>query len=267
MVVNGLLIVVLDVQGKISELKIEIKVLEKENENLRAKYLDALNAYKSAVREYDSVSAMYSDVYMEYKTYKQEAIAPPYIIISGRRAHIVWKSKGIREWTIPIDSYRERISKPKPKKYLILKDELGTVHRLIDFRPFVNTYFFSEVMPEVYKESGSDEEFIAEIWRMIKGLVIYTSEIKETPRWPIETLIEGGGDCEDVAILIASMIKAADAGYNVKLVYMNSKAPNRLAAPNHAVVYVEKEDFKAFIDGTSKVMNPFGDIKGWFFEI
>jgi hypothetical protein len=44
-----------------------------------------------------------------------------------------------------------------------------------------------------------------------------TTSFDEYPRFPIETLVEGGGDCEDTSILMASMLRAMNQ--SVALVY------------------------------------------------
>jgi hypothetical protein len=51
--------------------------------------------------------------------------------------------------------------------------------------------------------------------------------LNEYPRFPVETLVDGGGDCEDTGILMASMLDAM--GYNVSLIFL----------PDHLAVGVE----------------------------
>jgi hypothetical protein len=254
-----------ELRDEYDSLESELRFWTQQNEDLRSDYLNLVERYSSLVGDYRTLSSEYTRI---YRKHDEEAVSPPYTLVSGREVHMVWKdSKGeLMEWVIPMDSYRQQISQDKPREYLRLKDGSGKVYMVMDFRPFIDTYFFSEVIPDLYEDTG-DEGFVREVWHLATSLTVYTSEIRETPRWPIETLVEGGGDCEDVAILIASMLKAADAGYRVKLLYINFDDPTHLGDPNHVIVYVEKGDFKAFIDGTSDVMDPYDNPKGWSVEV
>jgi predicted nucleic acid-binding Zn ribbon protein len=61
----------------------------------------------------------------------------------------------------------------------------------------------------------------------------YTSDLVTTgydeyPRYPIETLVDNGGDCEDTAILMASLLSAMDYGV-VLLVFLGPGVPAHCA--------------------------------------
>ena len=65
----------------------------------------------------------------------------------------------------------------------------------------------------------------------------YTSDLLTTgydeyPRYPIETLVDNGGDCEDTAILMASLLRAM--GYGVVLLIF----PGTPGNPGHCAVGV-----------------------------
>lgn len=45
-----------------------------------------------------------------------------------------------------------------------------------------------------------------------------TTEYDEYPRYPVETIVDGGGDCEDTAILFSSIIRGM--GYNTVLLLL-----------------------------------------------
>jgi len=155
-------------------------------------------------------------------------------------------------------------------QYIDLRDnETGEIHRIVDFRPFVDEQPFTKVISDLYYGLADDEDFVHEVWYVVTQLTTYHSEIEETPRFPLETLIGGGGDCEDMAILIASMLKAAPANYAVKLVYMDSDNPTDAKDVNHVIVWVETPSgYKTFLDGTSKtVMSPFTLVDGWYLEV
>lgn len=54
----------------------------------------------------------------------------------------------------------------------------------------------------------------------------FTENVGEFPKFPVETLVEGGGDCEDSAILAAAILKAM--GYDVILIDIESN-PRHMA--------------------------------------
>ncbi|MDI6819695.1 MAG: hypothetical protein QMC89_02160 [Candidatus Hodarchaeaceae archaeon] len=155
-------------------------------------------------------------------------------------------------------------------QYINLTDnETGENHLVIDFRPFVINNF-AEVISNLYHDLGSsDKALVYEIWYIVTQLTTYHSEIKETPRFPLETLIGGGGDCEDLAILIASMLKGVPANYTIKLVYMDADNPTDPKDVNHVIVWVETPSgYKTFVDGTSHTdMCPFTEVIGWYFDV
>ncbi|MDV0441888.1 transglutaminase-like domain-containing protein [Methanorbis furvi] len=57
-----------------------------------------------------------------------------------------------------------------------------------------------------YSEKETIENFIAFVQSLPYTSDSETTEIEEYPRYPLETLVDKGGDCEDVAILIASVL-------------------------------------------------------------
>ena len=103
---------------------------------------------------------------------------------------------------------------------------------------------------------------------MVTQLNTYSEDIEDTPRLPYETLLEGGGDCEDLAILTASILKAVNPEWNVSLVYMDLDNPTDLKDLNHVTVYVETNEISTFVEPTSKTqMDPFGTVDGYYLEI
>jgi len=71
---------------------------------------------------------------------------------------------------------------------------------------------------------GADEVRFA--LAFVQGAVRYEREETEYPRYPVETLAEGVGDCEDFAILAAAVLKCM--GYDVALLFV----------PNHCALGV-----------------------------
>jgi Predicted periplasmic protein len=87
-------------------------------------------------------------------------------------------------------------------------------------------------MIEGFKEQGrrnnfSDDQIVLNVIAFVQSLP-YTSDsvttgYDEYPRYPIETLVDGGGDCEDSSILAAALL--SEMGYGTVLIGL----PNHMA--------------------------------------
>lgn len=154
------------------------------------------------------------------------------------------------------------------KQYIELDNSRGRDFVVMDFRPYVDESNFKNVMRDMYNDYSNDEDFIYDLWYMIAQLTTYSTEIEETPKYPLETLLSGGGDCEDTSILMASLLKAVPRNWDVELVYLDADNPEDPREVNHVVVYVNTGSESFFIETTSDVeMNPYEEIEGWYFEI
>ncbi|GAI39841.1 unnamed protein product [marine sediment metagenome] len=111
--------------------------------------------------------------------------------------------------------------------------------------------------------------FAKEVFNLVTQLTVYSEDIGEVPRWPTETLTEAGGDCEDLAILFASLLKAAPYPYKLGLVYMDANNPEDPVNPNHVIVWVEADDWKLSVDCTSaQGWNYYEEgVGGWYYEL
>jgi len=207
----------------------------------------------------------------------QGAVLPPYTRIENRTVYFVFKTSDqtLHYWSVSIETLENTIVQGnryrESMQYVNLSDnETGENYRVVDLRPFIVENNFSIVILDLYHELGNnDEALVHEVWYVVTQLTMYHSQIMETPRFPLETFIGGGGDCEDMAILIASMLKAAPADYVVKLVYMDADNPTDAQGVNHATVWVETPSgYKTFVEGTSHTeMCPFTQVDGWYFEV
>ena len=144
----------------------------------------------------------------------------------------------------------------------------GQKYTVLDFRPFVDTGTFRQIIPSLYDELGDDDRFIHEIWYIVSQMTTYSKDIEETPKYPLETFLSGGGDCEDTAILVASMLKAVPRTWTVSLVYMDANDPVRPSDINHVIVAVDTGEKKYFIETTSKSeMNPYTSVTGYYLTV
>ena len=179
-------------------------------------------------------------------------------------------------WTIPFSSLEASINLgflaremyPQTSlSYIDLRSEEKTV-RVMDFSEFIIPKSFGEFSKKLYYEKDGDYEFIHEIWYFITQMTAYSTEIEETPKYPLETLFSGGGDCEDLSILFASVIKAAPPDWDVSLIYMDANNPEDPKEANHVIVQIKTDKETYLIDATStSVMDPFEKISGWELEL
>lgn len=229
-----------------------------------------MNDYNQLQNSYTELKVNYDVLHADYETLRNEAILPPYTLISGRNVTWAFKlSNGeLHRLHMPIDYYRDEISLEKPKEYLYLEDYHGQTWKVMDFRPFIGYGAFDTFVPELYNQIGDDEQFIYEIWNIVAQLTTYSLEITETPRWPLETLTEGGGDCEDTAILVASLLQEIPH-FTVELVYIDADHPLDPHTFNHVIVWVDTGTYQTYIETTSKTnMNPYpSGVHGWGFEV
>lgn len=86
-----------------------------------------------------------------------------------------------------------------------------------------------------YNERETIENFIAFVQSLPYTIDQETTGIEEYPRYPLETIVDKGGDCEDVAILIASVLH--EMGHGTVL----------LKLPQHMAVGIAGNDM---FDGT-----------------
>lgn len=77
----------------------------------------------------------------------------------------------------------------------------------------------------------------------------------------------GGGDCEDSAILLASLLYSMPVDLGVKFWYMDSNNPTNPEDINHVILSVEKGNESLFLETTSNIMTPYNRVNGFSEEI
>lgn len=127
---------------------------------------------------------------------------------------------------------------------------------------------FQNMAQSFYTRYSDDESRIKEVWNMVTQLNRYTSEVIETPRLPLETLLLGGGDCEDLAILSASILKEMSPAWKVNLVYMDCANEINPEILNHVTVHVDTGTYKTFVECTQgNIMSPWEQVNGFYLEV
>lgn len=74
---------------------------------------------------------------------------------------------------------------------------------------------------QIGKPYGTYEE-VEFVLSFVQQAMTYVKEEEEYPRYPVESLVDGGGDCEDYSILGASILKLM--GYDVALLFLPGHA-------------------------------------------
>jgi PKD repeat protein len=85
------------------------------------------------------------------------------------------------------------------------------------------------------RAAGREEAFVEWTLSFVQGAVRYEEDppSKEWPLYPIETLYDGAGDCEDTAILFVSLLRARGMASNLATVDTDGDG-----FPDHVLVFV-----------------------------
>jgi len=149
----------------------------------------------------------------------------------------VWEY-GFNEWTWELDinqtayDYYKALPRPPTRNYSIY-----ATHPSDD--KYINNLI------EKIRQAGENNGYSE--WEIISMAVAFvqsldytndneTTGFDEYPRYPLETLVDGGGDCEDTAILAASLINSM--GYGVVLLRIDDLPGNK----SHMAVGVKCSD-------------------------
>jgi len=143
---------------------------------------------------------------------------------------------------------------------------LGGQSNRLDCEPYVEPDNFKTIADDFYSSYPDDASRIKEVWNMVTQLCPYTNETTaSTPRLPVETLLFGGGDCKDLAILTASILREMSSSWKVEFVYMDADNPTSYKTINHVSVFVDTGTYKTFVESTEKeIMNPYQSVKGFY---
>lgn len=117
---------------------------------------------------------------------------------------------------------RERITEAHSKKY---------------FKTFMTPYdetvkaMAAQLQQMAYEDNLGEKETILLVTRMVQEIPYVTDEkafgVSQYVQYPSETLVYNEGDCEDTAILAASILQ--EMGYDVRLAYVDTDKEDHLA--------------------------------------
>ena len=98
------------------------------------------------------------------------------------------------------------------------------------------------------RENFSDLELVNFVLALVQSLT-YRTEIGEYPIYPIETIVEKGGDCEDLAILTATFYYTL--GFKVALLRLPKHMAVGIAVDDASGTYVEHDGKKYYYGETT----------------
>lgn len=259
-------------QMELSQKTSELTQRNSELTSLRNQYNGLQSSYEELYDEYDELLVEYTDTQLKYNDALEElgqSLQVPYTAISGRE--ITWAfgllDGSTQKWTLDVDTYRYWIERPEPTDTVTLSTDTGPVV-MVDFTKYVYPETFEDVVTSLYERSDDEWEFAEEAFNIVAQLTVYSEDIGEDPRWPLETFTEGGGDCEDLAILYATLLKAAPYPYEVELVYMDADNPTDPEDVNHVIVKISTDDWAMFAECTSNQgWGYYERVVGWYYEL
>ncbi|MDV0446572.1 hypothetical protein MsAg5_04170 [Methanosarcinaceae archaeon Ag5] len=149
--------------------------------------------------------------------------------------------------SVPIDMYNDYRNKSHTRgdysQYAVSPDDRAVLGQIVDS-------FKQQGALYNYSEDQVVENMIAFIQAMPYTSDSVTTGFDEYPRYPIETLVDGGGDCEDSSILAAALLN--EMGYDTALLgFDNHMALGVAGIDNAAGTYFERNGKYYYVETTS----------------
>ena len=125
-----------------------------------------------------------------------------------------------------------------------------------DLSPFV-VGSMPSAMNDLRANVPTDDEFIFEVWWIVSQFHVTSFEMQDTPKKPLDTFAKGEGDNEDLAILMADMIKSSNVGktWDVSFIYFDSDNPSTISKINHVAILVDNSQNVWLIEPTAKTID------------
>ena len=247
----------------------EMKAFEEQKKQILEKELDEQQKKIEDAKFLQSLEDM-----LNQQNQKIEPKKPQTVIKNEQINWKIYDSKGNEyNWTMPISTYESLVASSPNLESLYFEMPDGSSVEVVDHTKFVRQSF-TNVIDDIYKNSNSDTDFIYEIWHITSQLTTYSEDIGEYPRYALETLSRGGGDCEDTAILIADMLRSSKhtTGWTIQLLYFDSDNPQRPQVVNHVAVSIDTGKNSFIVESTAKddlTMNKWAGVKvfGWRYDV
>lgn len=224
------------------------------------------------------------------KSRTEYAVNPPYVVADGRKFKISYTTleDEAQFYQIGSQAFESQIRVGSYMRDLSIKQldllgwdsiinrfdnnakliEVGDFGRYYQYSPYVIPDNFVTIAEDIHLMYSDDRRRLRGAWNFVTQINTYTKEIQETPRLPLETLLNAGGDCEDSCILLASVIEAMPNNWTTKFVYMDLDNPSNPQNINHLALLVDMGELAGTVETTSaQEMFPFNDLRGFPVEV
>lgn len=199
-----------------------------------------------------------------------------------KEADIQWEFYDSKDnhylWVLPISAYEDAVVESRARSTfmgldpLYLDTDKGETIPTVSLDGFVRGSF-SNVIHDVYDNSYDDADFVWEVWHIVSQLTVYDEDIyaHSEGRYATETFSRGGGDCEDLAILIADMLVSSEhtSDWTIQYVYMDADNPEDPQTVNHVMLFVDDGERTYLIEATGKPSWDYypDGVRGWFIDV
>lgn len=235
-------------QSTVGGLQADLAVLDAEFNALTDEHEELLQQLHMLQGEYDSLSTDYETLVGEHGTLRdqyQQLTSEYESLLSDYEA--AFGGLGFSPSSIPViektytwtwEGVERTVAVKVPEalyNYYSGKERFTTTdYRGYVLHPYDDAYvevLVREFVVFQVEEGLTDEERLSLMISFVQNMEYISDPSSagqgEYPKYPAETLVDGGGDCEDTSILMASLLESM--GYNVSL----------LLLPNHMAVGVE----------------------------
>ena len=218
------------------------------------KYLDSNGYCTSALSSYTD----YSDNKITWNIY------------DSKGNNYVWEIDGETYDDMIINGHDLSISNSKKPLYLIT--DYGNEISTFRYDGFVYGAF-EVIIDDIYNNSDSNSDFIWEVWYIVSQMTVYDLDVDEESdgRYALETLVRQGGDCEDLVILIAEMLKSSShtKDWDFQYVYLDSDNPKNPQTVNHVILSVYDGEYNHYIEATGEPSWDYypNGVSGWRFDV
>ncbi len=219
-----------DLTGEFNALTDEHEALNQQLQSLQDEHTELVGDQEELMSDYEALTEQYEQLQSEYESLLSDYeaafggldISPESIPVLEKQ--YTWEWDGVERSitvTVPEQMYdyyseKERYQTTDYRGYIL--------HPLDDAYVEALVYEFNIIqVDEGLSTENKTDLVISFIQNLEYALDIETKAKTEYPRFPVETLVDGGGDCEDTGILMASLL--GSMGYNVSLIFL----PDHLA--------------------------------------
>ena len=146
-----------------------------------------------------------------------------------------WDYKGTWEWTvhIPMSLYMEYYERPRPRvsRWINMAKDPGDDYYIDQLVDRLNEVAVKERFSRLEKAAF----VVAFVQSLTNNPDSVTTSSDEYPRYPIETLFDRGGDCEDTSILAVALL--GEMGYDVALLIYTGHAAAGVVVDTYGTYY------------------------------